>query len=80
MQGVPPPYTCRFMVNRGGLALCIHATVTCTCSIIRDIPVKPPNLMQDVCKKKVQRLYGKKNKNAALRENVPTVNKAVNSE
>lgn len=36
--------------------------------------------MQDVCKKKVQRLYGKKNKNAALRENVPTVNKAVNSE
>lgn len=73
MQGVPPPYTCRFMVNRGGLALCIHATVTCTCSIIRDVPVKPPNLMQDVCKKK-------KNKNAALRENVPTVNKAANSE
>lgn len=38
--------------------------------------------MQDVCKKKVQRLYGKKNKNknAALRENVPTVNKAANSE
>lgn len=38
--------------------------------------------MQDVCKKKVQRLLEKtkQNKNAALRENVPTVNKAANSE